>query len=442
MWSAALPRRAGARLAAIYAIVFGFSVLALGIASAFLVDAALRRQIDRGIAAEMDRLVVISASGGGDALADAVRNRSLSEGGLLYRLESRDGVLIAGNLAPAGRAEGWRNFSLEEDGMEESADRFRSYTIATSGNLLTVADDLDELENTQSALLGVFGLAALLAAALAIGGGAWLSRLYLRRLAGFGATAEAITGGALGERMPFSGAGDEFDRLSGALNRMLDRNAALLAGQRQITSDIAHDIRTPLTRLRHKLETAPSSPAMESATAEADGLLAILSSLLRIAEIEEGARKAGFRDVDLPAIARRIEEAYGAVFEECGKRISVEADGPEVVRGDPELLSQLLSNLVENALVHTPAGTSARIIIATTMDGVTLAVRDDGPGVPAADLERIFRRFHRRDASRGLPGNGLGLSLAAAIAELHGAVIAARNLTPGFEVRLHWVALE
>jgi signal transduction histidine kinase len=436
MWSATGRRRAGAKLAAAYAVLFGLSVIALGAATAFLVDASLRRQIDQRISAEMDDLLKIDADGGTAALVSALAARAGEERGLSYRLETRDRAFIAGALPPAGHGPGWFDFSMEEeDGQREAADSFRGFAAAAAGgNILTVAEDTDEIENTENTLFGVFAAAALCAAALAVAGGLWLSRLYLGKLDAFADTAEAITGGALDRRMPLAEAGDEFDRLSASLNRMLDRNAALLESQRRIASDIAHDIRTPLTRLRQKLEAAKDHDALE----DADGLLATLDAVLRIAEIEEGARKANFADVDLAQIARKIEEAYAAPFEEQGKSLSVAGDPSVAARGDPDLLAQLLSNLAENALVHTPAGTSAVIEARNAGGGPILSVRDDGPGVPEAERGPIFRRFHRRDASRATPGNGLGLSLVRAIADLHGADLTASDARPGLKIMLKW----
>lgn len=302
------------------------------------------------------------------------------------------------------------------------------------GNLLTIAEDTDEIENIRAVLASVFSLAALCASLLAILGGLWLGRFYTRRLDQLANTAEAITDGAFSRRMPLTQSHDEFDRLSSSLNRMLDRNAALLESQRQITNDIAHDIRTPLTRLRQKLEAGTLDTAIE----EADGLLGTLTSMLRIAEIEEGARTASFTAIDLAQIAGKIEEAFATSFEEQGKHLATRTDGEALVQGDPQLLIQLLSNLVDNALVHTPHGTHVLVEVRKTAHETSLAVVDSGPGVPEADMQRIFQRFYRLDRSRNTPGNGLGLSLVSAIANLHGAKLSVANMHPGLKIVLSW----
>ncbi len=425
MWSVKGPRGMAARLAAFYAALFSLSVIALGIISVVLVDAALRRQIDTRISAEMNDLLAISSNG--SALADVIKSRIGNEIGLKYRLETTAGTLIAGNLAPTGSASGWFNFGVTENGQEEAADSFRGYAKTVGGNILTIAEDTDEIENIRDVLGSVFTLAALCASVLAVFGGLWLSHFYTRRLDQLVKTAEAITGGASTQRMPLTRTSDEFDRLSSSLNRMLDRNEVLLESQRQITNDIAHDIRTPLTRLRQKLEVG----AVDTAIEEADGLLGTLTSLLRIAEIEEGARKANFTEVDLTQITRKIEEAYAAPFEEQGKRLETRTDDQVLVQGDQQLLIQLLSNLVENVLIHTPRGTRACVEARKTVHGTTLAVFDSGPGIPEADEQLIFRRFYRLDSSRNTPGNGLGLSLVSAIANLHGAALLVTNMKPG-----------
>ena len=444
MWFVKGPSKFGVQLAALYAALFALSVVVLGIVSTALVEAALRAQIDQRIAAEMDELVALNAAAGGDALANAVTARMAKAPGLGYRLESAAGTRIAGNLAPTGHGLGWFNFGVDAASAEgDIADSFRGYAAGIGGGTLTIADDTDEIEDIGTALAGVFALAALLATALAVAGGFGLSKFYLRKLDRLGETAAAITGGALDQRMALTHSGDEFDRLSQSLNCMLDRNAQLLESQRQIVNDIAHDIRTPLTRLRQTLEAGMrggNPAALEEALDEADGLLGTFTSLLRIAEIEEGARRANFARADLAAIARKVGDAYAAAFEDQGKVLAVGADQAAVVYGDPELLVQLLSNLVENALVHTPPGAHARIEARLTAGGAALTVSDDGAGIPEAEQQRIFRRFYRLEGSRNTPGNGLGLSLVKAIATLHGAQVSVVNGTLGLAISVVWTS--
>jgi signal transduction histidine kinase len=436
MWFVTGLKGTGARLAAFYAVFFVVSVALLGVISVALVDAALRRQVDARIGAEMQRLQGVHHQGGDGALVGDISMHETTERGLVYRLQTADGRSLAGDFVGGGNDVGWFDYERLTDGQKEAPDNFRGLTSTIGGNILTIADDIDEVENTRDILSGVFLIASFAAALLAVVGGIGLSKYYLKNLNQLATTAEVITGGDMQKRMPMSRDGDEFDRLSTALNQMLDRNADLLESQRQITNDIAHDIRTPLTRLRQKLEAGATDTALE----ETDNLLRILGSLLRIAELEEGQRRLNFVTVDLVQILQRIEDAYAAPFENAGKHLRTEFDTAVVVHGDPNLLTQLVSNLAENVLSHTPAGTRALLHVQNTPRGATLCMIDDGPGVADPELTLLFRRFYRGDASRSISGNGLGLSLVNAIAGLHGADVNACNLNPGFEIRVNWKA--
>jgi signal transduction histidine kinase len=243
-------------------------------------------------------------------------------------------------------------------------------------------------------------------------------------------TAEAIIGGDLGRRVPTRGTGDDLDRLASTLNRMLDRIQALMESLRQVSSDVAHDLRTPLSRLYQRLEEARTharsaaeyQAAIDAALGEAEGLLETFSALLRIAQVEGASARAGFRDVDLTAVTEAVCDAYLPDAEEAGHRLAATIARDVTVSGDKELLTQALSNLVENALRHTPPGTLVSIRLADGAPaGAQLSVEDDGPGVAAADLPRLTDRFYRGEQSRTTSGNGLGLSLVGAVAELHGA---------------------
>jgi signal transduction histidine kinase len=250
--------------------------------------------------------------------------------------------------------------------------------------------------------------------------------------------------GHLDQRVPERGTDDDLDRLARTLNRMLQRIGELIEGLRQVSSALAHDLRTPLTRLRQRLESARtgerSRPELESAIdagiAEMDTILATFAALLRIAEVEAGARRAGFAEVDLAAVATNVVEAFAAPAEDERKMLVSSIDPAVSVRGDRELLTQLLANLVENAIVHTPKDTRIEVRLDRTTSGGRLTVADDGPGVPVGERERIFAKFHRLDRSRTLPGNGLGLSLVSAIADLHGARLAVNDNGPGLRVTL------
>jgi signal transduction histidine kinase len=245
--------------------------------------------------------------------------------------------------------------------------------------------------------------------------------------------------------VPVRGTGDDLDRLAGTLNRMLDRIGALMESLHQVSSDVAHDLRTPLSRLYQRLEHARTharsvpdyEAAVDGALREAEGLLDTFSALLRIAQVEGSSPRAGFGRVDLSAVADAIADAYRPDAEEAGHLLAADVAPGLVIHGDQELLTQAAANLVENALRHTPPGTRINVKLSGVPGtGACLAVEDDGPGVEGGDLPRLVHRFYRGERSRTTPGNGLGLSLVAAVADLHGATLHIRNAVPGLRVSL------
>jgi signal transduction histidine kinase len=317
--------------------------------------------------------------------------------------------------------------------------------------LLAVGGDLQQIDNLEkaiaTALLWTIGLAAM----LGIVGGVLLSRAFLRRVDAISRTAEAIIGGDLTRRVPTHGTGDDLDRLAGTLNHMLDRIGILMESLRQVSSDVAHDLRTPLTRLYQRLEDARAharsmadyQSAIAAAIGEAQRLLDIFSALLRIAQVEGSSSRAGLSDVDLAAVAETVADAYRPDAEEAGHALTATISQGVVVSGDKELLTQALANLVENGLRHTPPGTRIDVRLEGSCEaGARLSVEDDGPGVAEADLARLTDRFYRGESSRTTPGNGLGLSLVSAVADLHGATLDLNAMKPGLRVTLSFQAAE
>jgi signal transduction histidine kinase len=264
---------------------------------------------------------------------------------------------------------------------------------------------------------------------LAIIGGVLVSRFFLSRTNAIAQACRAIMDGNLKTRVPVRGTGDELDSLSMTINSMLDRIAGLMENVRQVTNDIAHDLRTPVTHLRHRLErarlTATSSEdydkALEAAIAASDEILTLFAALLRIAQIEGGARRAGFAPVELKDLLSQLREMFGPVADDAKHALVLSMSERAVIRGDRELIVQLFTNLIENAIVHTPEGTRIELALAAGKESVTVSVNDDGPGVPQIDHSKLFQPLYRHEASRSRPGYGLGLALVNAIAELHGA---------------------
>jgi signal transduction histidine kinase len=268
-----------------------------------------------------------------------------------------------------------------------------------------------------------------------------MSRRINRRIEAINETSREIMNGDLSRRIPDRGSGDEFDKLSEQLNAMLDRIEELMEGVRHVTDNIAHDLRTPLTRLRTRLEMLQSAAGEDldgagvaECIAESDQLLQTFNALLRIARIEShGPRKSA--SVALDQIAGDVVDMYQAVAEE--KNVALEADVvPVTVAGDRDLLFQALVNLVDNGIKYTPPGGSVTLAVAVDGDDCCVEVRDTGPGIADAHKEKVTRRFYRIDGARGEKGNGLGLSLVAAVAQRHDALLEFADANPGLVVRL------
>jgi signal transduction histidine kinase len=269
-----------------------------------------------------------------------------------------------------------------------------------------------------------------------------MSRNLLRRLDSINSTSREIMAGDLSRRLPLSRAGDEFDTLARNLNRMLDRIERLMKGMREVTDSVAHDLRSPLNRLRNRLEgilrrLSPEDAEgteIDAAILEADKLMATFDSLLLIAEAEAGAARNSMGQVDLSALAHDVWELYAPVAEESGIELDMaRLNGPVPVRGNGNLLSQALANLVDNAIKYTPTGGRIQITAERNGEGAVLSVADNGPGIPEEDRPRVIERFVRLEASRHSPGTGLGLSLVAAVARLHEAQLELSDNHPGLK---------
>ena len=356
-----------------------------------------------------------------------------------------------------GTANGWSVVPAPITDTPRGRERVLATPLAGGGRLL-VSDDLERIGDVSESVLQAFGWTLALVLLFGVAGGLLLSRGLMARIDGIGRTAEAIIDGDLTRRAPV-GRDDELGHLARTINRMLDRIEALMDSLKQVSNDIAHDLRTPLTRVRQRLESALTpadeaarTAAIEQAIAESDGLMATFEALLRISQVEAGARRSGFRKVDLGEVARTVVDAYAPSAEDQGAQLSLEGEGLEgegrgggaQIDGDRDLLVQMLANLIENALAH--AGLAPAIQVRLWREGaaVQLAVRDDGPGVPRAARDRVLERFYRLENSRTTPGNGLGLSLVRAVTRLHGGALwledAAEGPVPGLCVRMSFPA--
>lgn len=429
-------RSAALRIALAYALAFALATALLGVGVYRTAQSALRAEFDSRVSAEMSSLISEYRHEGEAGLREVIERREAARAtnDLRYGLFAADGRRIAGLLEAARPPLGWQ--VLDFDDPVEGPDPARALaTDIAPGRRLVVAADLDTLDNVDHLILSL--LAAALAATIVIGtiGAILLANYLRRRLAIIATGAEAIMAGDLAQRIPLGRRGDEFDRLAGVLNRMLDRITALLENLQQVSSDLAHDLRMPLTRLRNQLEQGlelgDHERSMEHAIEQADQVLGLFASLLRLSEIEAGKLREGFAPVDLGRLAADLGESYLPAIEDRGRFFDARFATTPPIEGDRELLAQALINLLDNAQIHTPPGTRIRLGVEALPDRIRVVVSDDGPGVPAEQHARIVGRFMRLEASRSVPGNGLGLSLVAAIAHIHGGTLAFADNRPG-----------
>jgi signal transduction histidine kinase len=317
------------------------------------------------------------------------------------------------------------------------------------GTYLFVGRDTAPMAATRARILKAFAWIEAAAVLLAGLGGVFFSLQFMRRIDAIARTCQSIISGKFNDRIALRGSGDELDRLAAAINNMLDRISTLLDNLRQVSSDVAHDLRTPLTHLRNRLEEARQKAVttddyaalVTHAIEDTDHLLVIFAALLRISQIESGSRLAAFAVLSLSELLERVYEMYRPVAEDAHQMLLHDIQKGVQIRGDGELLTQMFSNLIENSIRHAPPGTRILIRLGASGSTVTAAVEDDGPGIPAGERDKVFRRFYRLTGSRTIPGNGLGLALVAAIANLHAAKIELADNHPGVCLRLSFEPL-
>lgn len=394
---------------------------------------AFARQTDIATAQEMAQLAeAFDAEGGLRGLNRAVIERSVSDGPFSYLLIYPSGRALTGNVDAmpdeAAGPDGVVRFAFRQDG-EDDVRRARGRTRTFPGGFrLLVFQDVEDNRRITGRIAREAWTAGAFMLAAALGLGALLTQRFVRRVDALNAVAGEVRAGDLQARAPRNGSGDELDALSGNVNAMLDRIEGLMTSMRHAGDSIAHDLRTPLTRMRSRLETAlsqaedgPSREALERAVSDADELLTTFNAVLRIARLEAGEKRGALEDMDLAAVADDLGELYDPVCEEQGVSFSVERPPHAAMRGDRGLVSQAVANLLDNAVKYTPSGGAIALRVRRRRSGeFEISVTDTGPGVPAADRERVKQRFVRLDASRSQAGAGLGLALVQAVADLHG----------------------
>ena len=446
--AARLVRTTAFKLLAAYLVVFALFAVSVIIYTAWHTRSLIQGQVADDLDREVNGLADQYRIGGIQRLVYVIDRRTRRPGSSIYVLSNFQGEVLAANVTdlPIGLLdkEGTRftTYNRPDDPVAKSHVAFVQTMFLPGGYRLLVGRDIEERDTLRDLVARPAQWAVLLIVVLGLAGGVFVTRRVLKRIDSMTATAETIMAGNLSGRLALMGTEDEFDRLAHSLNAMLERIEGLMVGLKEVSDNIAHDLKTPLTRLRNRAEEALRTArteedwraALETTIEESAGLIRTFDALLMIARAEAGQGRATMGDVDLAEIAEAVSELYEPLADEQGLDLTVSAV-PMTVHGVKELLAQALSNLIDNAIKYgRPAdGGRGRISVTLTREGTeaVLAVADTGPGIPAADRERVVERFVRLEASRTRPGSGLGLSLVGAVARLHGGTLAFSDNGPG-----------
>ncbi len=435
------------KLSALYLGLFLSSFLAIGMTVYLLTWHTLEQQLKSNVESDINRLKAEYDDGGLPELISEINEQltSIPQNAKRFGLVDRQGRLITGDFNGFNKVEGWQTLSLEETTgkTKEESLNFKVLVILLPNQLwLAVGHDSGYIEDACEAIAQAFIWGFLLVIALGAVGGLYISRTFLKKIDRITHSTQAIIAGDLNHRLTVSKNRDELDNLAALLNRMLDKIGALIANVQQVSNDIAHDLRTPVSRLKFRLETALHSnlsrdqynDQINSAIAEVDNILATFSALLRISQIESKSRRSGFKVVSLSEVVTSVTEALAPVAEEKGKTITSEINPDLKIQGDKELLTQLVFNLLENAIVHTPENTPITVSLKTVKGNIGLVIGDRGAGIAEKLHQKVFKHFYRLEQSRTTAGNGLGLSIVAAIVELHEGIITLDDNQPGLKV--------
>jgi signal transduction histidine kinase len=438
------------KLALISIGIFGVAVCALFAYVYWSTATYVLGRSDRSIAAEHAILRKVYDSAGRGALIAAIEQHMVDgrfEGGL-YLLAKPSLDPVAGNLrvwpSALNGVSGWANFTAPE-WKPDAALRGMIETLP-DGYRLLVGKDIDDLDQFAKAIHAALAWSVALIFVLAGAVSISVTRRTVGRIEAINATSRAIMESGPGSRIPLRGTRDEWDQLAENLNTMLDRIEALMGEVKQVTDNVAHDLRTPLARIRGRLEKAygrrrdadKDQSLISETMADLDSVLRMFSSLTRISQIETSDRTSAFRKVNLAEIASEVAELFDAAAEEGGGHLDTVGEQRVLVTGDRDLLFDATANLVDNAIKHGREAGQVTVGVNQSDGHAVISVADDGPGIPADEFQNIFKRFYRLERSRCTPGNGLGLSLVSAVARLHGARIEMTDNQPGLKVLLHF----
>lgn len=436
------------RIALVYVVLFAGSVAALLGFVYYQTIGYLGRQTDAAIAAEAAELANQFQQGDVAALAREISNKAAANIGRrsIYLLTDEDLAPIAGNInrwpeEVEPDESGWIRFGLSNVEGPPDPVRARVFSVGPDGDLhLLIGRNVTAQQSFQRIIGNALLWGIAVSIALAVIGGLLMSRTIARRLERTNRTAREVMAGNLEQRVPSYGVGDEFDRLADNLNGMLDQIQYLMESIRQVSDNVAHDLRTPLTRLRWRLERLqagddPDGTLLEQSIDDADSLLNTFHALLRIAEVESGSRQR-FMQIDAAELIGDVAELYEPVAAAHEQILDVDADDPVHLNADRDLLFQALTNLTDNAVKYSPAGGTLTLRAANVNGHADIVVADTGPGVPEDQREEVLQRFVRLETNRTSAGSGLGLSLVAAVVRLHGGTLHLEDNEPGLRVRL------
>jgi len=440
------------KLSALYLILFLCSFLSIGVTVYLLTYHTLEQQLKSSVETEATRLITEYDSGGIDELKETIdeADGQVSYNFFKYGVIDQNGKLIVGHLNNFQPSTGWQTIKIipaTNKSEEEKQDLLYVKVMALPNKFwLGVGHDGEYIQDAGEAIIHAFIWGFVLVIFLGIGGGLYLGGAFLRKIQGITNSTQAIISGELKHRLPVSKNYDELDNLAILLNQMLDKIGSLIENIQQVSNDIAHDLRTPISHLKFRLENALArnlsaeqyKERVAFAIEEVDTILNTFSAMLRISQIESGSRRSGFKIVNLSNIVASVIDALHPIAEEQEKSICADIEQDVTLSGDKELLTQLAFNLLDNAILHTPENTQIKISLRSSGTQTEFIVADNGPGIAEAHHRKVFQRFYRLEESRTTPGNGLGLSIVAAIAELHEATIVLSDNNPGLKVVLNF----
>ena len=446
-----LFRTTAFKLALAYSIVFALAAGGVFAGIGWNVRNVVDNQIADTIDADIRGLADQYAEGGIYQVVQSIERRLQRPGDDIYLVTTFNGASVVGNVAAlpdlAAGDDALTETTYQRTGENGVRHRALVRIFALPGNFkLLVGHDIEERERIEGVFKGALSTALVWLVVIGVAGGLFMARRVLARVDGMSDSARAIMTGDRGKRLPTNGSGDELDRLADNLNAMLTRITELMIGLKDVSDNIAHDLRTPLTRLRNRAEAAlrdgsdrdALKAGLEKVIEESDGMIRIFDALLMIARAEAGAAGT-FSRIDVAAVVRDVGELYEAAAEDDGGSLAVHSDTAAWINGSRELIGQALANLVDNALKYGHPETSAAEITLSTArqsDRIEMIVADRGPGIAPGDRMRVTQRFVRLETSRSRPGSGLGLSLAAAVAHLHGGELRLDDNAPGLRIVL------